>query len=138
MAQLQRKDTQVSLDQGETIRRLTLLNMVFLPPSFIAAVFGMNTSQTRENQMWHFVVTALCFLGVTILLSLWGIVVRKRSSDEGEGLGMRSRLPSRLLHWGGGLDGAERKESRPLRFLPLYRKRHLEAERNSDGDRCTE
>jgi hypothetical protein len=36
MAQLQRDDAATSLRQGEFMRRLTLLNMFFLPPSLMA------------------------------------------------------------------------------------------------------
>jgi len=82
MAQLQREDALVSLDQGEAIRRLTLINMAFLPPSFIAGVFGMNTTATQNTQIWAFAVTALSFLVVTMIFSLSGLIVRRKKMEK--------------------------------------------------------
>lgn len=90
MAQLQREDTLVSLDQGESIRRLTLLNMAFLPLSFIAGVFGMNTSATKDTRFWQFAVTAVCFLGVTMAVSLSEIM--KKSQWRGESKSAKSQV----------------------------------------------
>ena len=36
MTQLQRQDAAIALSQGEIIRRLTSVNMVYIPPTFIA------------------------------------------------------------------------------------------------------
>jgi Mg2+ and Co2+ transporter CorA len=36
IAELQWKDAQLTLKQGESIRRLTIVNMVYLPATFIA------------------------------------------------------------------------------------------------------
>jgi hypothetical protein len=82
IAQLQREDTLVSLDQGETIRRLTLLNMAFLPLSFIAGVFGMNTNETQHTSMWAFALTAMSLLIATMIFSFSGLVVRQYSKTE--------------------------------------------------------
>ena len=36
MTQLQRQDAAIAISQGKTIRRLTFVNMVYLPPTSIA------------------------------------------------------------------------------------------------------
>jgi hypothetical protein len=36
LLKLQRTDAEVAFQQGESIKRLTMLNMIYLPPSFIA------------------------------------------------------------------------------------------------------
>lgn len=36
MTKLQREDARITISQGETLKRLTLVNMVYLPPMFVA------------------------------------------------------------------------------------------------------
>jgi len=63
---IQIEDNRIALKQGESVRRLTFVNMLFLPPSFVAAVFSMNTTQTQELHIWLFFVVASTLLLATI------------------------------------------------------------------------
>lgn len=73
MTRLQRQDAAVSFRQGESIRRLTLLNMIFLPPSFIAGVFGMNTLQTTRTPIWVFCIFAVALSALTMVFAIFKI-----------------------------------------------------------------
>lgn len=42
MTRLQREDSRVTIAQGETLKRLTLLNMMYLPPTFAAVCVTLN------------------------------------------------------------------------------------------------
>jgi hypothetical protein len=66
---LQRTDAKVAFQQGESIKRLTLLNMFYLPPSFVAAAYGMNTTMTQGTQLWGFVLIAIFLTGITMFFA---------------------------------------------------------------------
>ncbi|TAQ87788.1 hypothetical protein B7494_g3869 [Chlorociboria aeruginascens] len=66
MAQLQREDAAISFRQGESIRHLTILTMLFLPPSLVAAIYGMNTNMTHDTQFWSFLLASSGAITITI------------------------------------------------------------------------
>ncbi|OBT44090.1 hypothetical protein VE00_04506 [Pseudogymnoascus sp. WSF 3629] len=78
MAQLQREDAAMSFRQGESLRRLTLLNMIFLPPSLVASIYGMNTNVTMNTKFWTFIIAAL----ISIMLTGLAILLEAKKTDR--------------------------------------------------------
>ncbi|KFY92521.1 hypothetical protein V500_04163 [Pseudogymnoascus sp. VKM F-4518 (FW-2643)] len=78
MAQLQREDAAMSFRQGESLRRLTLLNMVFLPPSLVASIYGMNTNVTMNTKFWTFIIAAL----ISIMLTGLAILIEAKKTHR--------------------------------------------------------
>lgn len=70
MTSVQLQDSKIALIQNDSVRKLTLVNLVFLPPSFIAAVFGMNTPQPTNKAVWYFVIFAMVLLMITMLFAV--------------------------------------------------------------------
>ncbi|PVH79483.1 hypothetical protein DL98DRAFT_589352 [Cadophora sp. DSE1049] len=72
MTALQRQDAAIAVLQNDAIRRLTFVNMAYLPPSFIAAVYGMNIAQNGTDpgswSLWG-------FLGVATFLTIGTLIV---------------------------------------------------------------
>ena len=85
---LQSQDAKIAIGQGESVRKLTLITMAFLPPSFVASVFGINTKQTQSSQIWVFVVVTIAFSLVSmcaVLLRIAQHSTRKAEAFEGTG-----------------------------------------------------
>lgn len=59
--------------QESAIIIFTLVTIVFLPLSFVASVFGMNTNDIRnmDTDQWAFWVSALPLTLIVILISVW-------------------------------------------------------------------
>ena len=75
---IQSQDARFALGQGESIRKLTLVTMAFLPPSFVAAVFGMNTVETNGLRIWVFVLVATIFSFISMSAVLLRVVHNPR------------------------------------------------------------
>ncbi|KAL9608166.1 MAG: hypothetical protein Q9167_006986 [Letrouitia subvulpina] len=65
----QRQDAAQSYRQGESLRRLTFVTIAYLPPSFVATAYGMNTQTTHDTQIWTFVLIAIFFTFVTLIVA---------------------------------------------------------------------
>ncbi|EJT77006.1 hypothetical protein GGTG_06920 [Gaeumannomyces tritici R3-111a-1] len=89
MTELQIQESQATFTQGESIRRLTIVNMIYLPATFIAVsirihsppvefieanlgeqtVFGMQVAENSDSSPWHiwsFVIVSLAFTILTL------------------------------------------------------------------------
>ena len=119
---IQLQDTKISLQQGESIRKLTLVNMAFLPPSFVATVFGMNTRQTQGLQIWIFILVALILFIITMGLALFRVsrvsaaetdVARQSKADQGT----TQKFPRSMISWIGSF---RISSSREQPALPIF------------------
>ncbi|KAH7378650.1 hypothetical protein BKA64DRAFT_245780 [Cadophora sp. MPI-SDFR-AT-0126] len=70
MTALQRQDAAIAVRQNHAVRRLTFVTMAYLPPSFIAGVYGMNVAQNGTTptfwSLWSFLGVAACLTIVTL------------------------------------------------------------------------
>ncbi|KAK5159436.1 hypothetical protein LTS14_002578 [Recurvomyces mirabilis] len=87
MTLLQRKDAILTFNQGESIRRLTILNMIYLPATFIATVFGMNIVENNRIGIWRLWTFALISVLLTAFTLCFAIFkVENTSNAEGSAL----------------------------------------------------
>ncbi|KAK0724025.1 hypothetical protein B0T21DRAFT_48532 [Apiosordaria backusii] len=72
MMEMQRKDAEIAFRQNESIRWLTIVNMVFLPATFIASVYGMNILENSKPSwsLWSFALVATILTVVTLMLAM--------------------------------------------------------------------
>ncbi|KAL1585693.1 hypothetical protein WHR41_05974 [Cladosporium halotolerans] len=75
IATLQREDAITTFNQGESVRRLTILNMVYLPATFIATIFGMNVAENAEShwRLWTFALSSILLTACTLCLAFFKI-----------------------------------------------------------------
>lgn len=72
LATLQLEETRKSIQQADTIKRLTVLAFIYIPIQTAASIFGMNVRELRDTpSVWTFAVTAVCLLVATVSAALW-------------------------------------------------------------------
>lgn len=69
------RDSNRSIEEAESLKRLTQLAFIFVPLSFVTSFFGMNVQELSgdEVKLWIFLVTAVC-MGCSTLL-FWRILI---------------------------------------------------------------
>jgi len=94
-----KKLTEASVRDSAAMKQVSYLAMVFLPASFVAAVFGMNIKEMDSNTngtLLHYVAATLPLTLVTIWII---IALQGRWVDEkGDHLGVMSRLSWPMLY----------------------------------------
>lgn len=95
---IQTQDAKIAISQGEYIRRLTQVTMAFLPPSFVASVFGMNTVETEGLKIWMFVLVAILFSLVSMSAVLLRLVHHPQRKPATPAVAMQGHEPSKI--WG--------------------------------------
>lgn len=70
------KEARKSVDQAETVTKLTYLAFFFLPLSFTASLFGMNFKQfgTGSLNIWVMFVVLVPIMGVSCIICFWSQV----------------------------------------------------------------
>lgn len=84
--------TMSSLDDSSTVRVITVMTMIYLPPTFAATVLGMNTFFEMEGkskivmsrQFWIWVVVAVPLTAITVFY--WWIKTRRSLARRHHGL----------------------------------------------------
>lgn len=68
------RDSNRSIEEAESLKRLTQLAFIFVPLSFVTSFFGMNVQELSGDgvKLWIFLVTAVCMGCSTILF--WRIL----------------------------------------------------------------
>lgn len=63
------RDSNRSIEEAKSLKRLTQLAFIFIPLSFVTSLFGMNVQELSGNgvKLWIFLVTAMCMGCSTIL-----------------------------------------------------------------------
>lgn len=68
------RDSNRSIEEAESLKRLTQLAFIFVPLSFVTSFFGMNVQELSGDgvKLWIFLVTAVCMGCSTVLF--WRIL----------------------------------------------------------------
>ena len=82
LAQTQLEESRRSIQQNDTVRRLTVLAFIFVPVSTVSSVFGMNVRGIDDVQPWKFTTTLVLVLLFVLLLAQYQSVVALLSAVE--------------------------------------------------------
>ncbi|KZV92283.1 hypothetical protein EXIGLDRAFT_718560 [Exidia glandulosa HHB12029] len=67
------KETQTSLQHGESMKQITYLTMIYLPASFIASVFGMNVAEIvpqTNGTLAHYFAATIPLAALTVWIAV--------------------------------------------------------------------
>ncbi|KHE80986.1 hypothetical protein GE21DRAFT_1275760 [Neurospora crassa] len=80
------KESRRAIEQGDNIKILTMVSMLFLPLTFVTSVFGITTLEISVDD-WRFPVTliAVCipfFMVIFVLQTRWGMKMAKNLGNR--------------------------------------------------------
>lgn len=79
LASSQLSESRKSIQQADTIKRLTILAFIYIPIQTAAGIFGMNISELRrELPIWTFVVLAIGLLLATLAAAVLSSKIVRR------------------------------------------------------------